>query len=161
MAEQMIEVTYPLSGRVPELRGRKFTVPSAVVDKAAYLEEAFAEEMAQEEAKQARARREQKVLNDRIDKQVAAGRSLPTERLDAVEQELKALRRAQVGIPSTMDLQGISNQILTSHNSLYNGQQFLQSAASTLEKQAQELAANTELTEAQRQQALEFQRQAV
>ena len=36
-----------------------------------------AEEMAQEEAKQARARREQKVLNDRIDKRWLLGEASP------------------------------------------------------------------------------------
>jgi hypothetical protein len=158
---ELMTVRYPMDGAIEELRGKTFEVPRAVSNKAEWLESQFREEEAKQIAAREREERDKRVLNDRIERQVAAEASLPTERLAAVEAEVKTLRRAQVDLPSTMELEGISQKILQSHNSLFNGQQFLQTAANTLEKQAEELAVNTELTEAQRQEALELQRQAV
>jgi len=105
-------------GPIEAMQGMTMQVPRTVPDPAKWMESQWRQQQAEQAAIEEERRREQEVLNDRIQRQVDQEMMLPTERLEQIEQEMAALR--EMKFPTSDEMRDAQAAIMSSQTSLMN-----------------------------------------
>ena len=118
MATKKTTITSTYCGPIEAMHGVVMEVPASVPNPAAWMESVWREEQAAQAAAEEKRQRQQRVLNDRIQKQQEQEKLLPNEQLQQLEQRLKHLEGRKM--PSGQDMNEAQGVIMSGQTSLMN-----------------------------------------